>query len=131
MNVRISTLLLICLLVIGAGILYFFVDPSVTKWLPRCPFHAITKLDCPACGNQRAIHALIHFDFASAWRFNPFFVLSIPYLIVLFFSSFFNHGYMYEVKRIAQNKHIVNIYLSLVIFWWIYRNTKYINLIYP
>ena len=34
----------------AACVILFAADPEQTAWLPRCPFHALTGLDCPACG---------------------------------------------------------------------------------
>ena len=48
--------------------LYYAVDPSHDVWLPRCPFHALTGWDCPACGGQRALHSLLHGRFGEALR---------------------------------------------------------------
>jgi len=36
-----------------------------------CGFHAITGLPCLFCGGTRALNALIHRDFSSAWYLNP------------------------------------------------------------
>jgi hypothetical protein len=56
--------------VAGAGVL-LFVDPTKPgSWLPRCPFHALTGLDCPGCGGTRMAHALLHGDLAAAFGFN-------------------------------------------------------------
>lgn len=67
--------------------LYFYVDPTSTPLFPRCPINAITGLQCPGCGSQRAIHALLHADLAAAWRYNPLLPLSIPYLAALLTSQ--------------------------------------------
>ena len=37
---------------------------------PRCMFRQLTGLDCPGCGSQRAIHALLHGHVAEAWGYN-------------------------------------------------------------
>ncbi|MFM7234339.1 MAG: DUF2752 domain-containing protein [Flavobacteriales bacterium] len=36
-----------------------------------CPFKFITGCDCPACGTQRSIVALLKGDVASSWQLNP------------------------------------------------------------
>ena len=43
-----------------------------------CPFHYFTGLDCPACGGQRMVLALLHGDIIEAFLFNPFLFVAIP-----------------------------------------------------
>ena len=45
-------------------------DPSVAGSYPRCPFQALTGLDCPGCGSLRGTHALLHGDLLSAVSHN-------------------------------------------------------------
>lgn len=65
---------------LAALTLYALYDPGTSVWAPKCPFKLITGLDCPGCGSQRALHALLHADIASAWGANPLFVAALPYL---------------------------------------------------
>lgn len=44
-------------------------DPSESP-APRCIVKMLTGHDCPGCGSQRAIHALLHGRVAEAWHFN-------------------------------------------------------------
>ncbi|MFV0306200.1 MAG: DUF2752 domain-containing protein [Desertimonas sp.] len=41
-----------------------------TGWVPPCPIHALTGLDCPGCGSTRAMQSLIDGDIARAVSFN-------------------------------------------------------------
>jgi hypothetical protein len=58
------------------------IDPN-THALPPCPFHALTGLYCPGCGSTRALHALLHADFAQAMAMNPLLVLALPVLAAM------------------------------------------------
>lgn len=51
--------------------------------MPRCMFHTLTGWECPGCGSQRLLHALLHGDVAGAWRANAFLLLSLPYIALL------------------------------------------------
>lgn len=51
--------------------------------MPRCWFHYFTGLDCPGCGSQRMVHALLHGDVAAAWRHNAFLLLLSPVLLFM------------------------------------------------
>lgn len=56
---------------------YYCADPSEGAGL-ACTFKALTGYDCPGCGAQRALHALLHGQPAQAWRFNPFIFFAVP-----------------------------------------------------
>jgi hypothetical protein len=49
----------------------YYADPSTSAFYPACPLRAMTGLLCPGCGTTRALHALLHGQFATAFRFNP------------------------------------------------------------
>jgi hypothetical protein len=70
-------------LIIGALLVLFLFDPSAQAWFPQCLFKKLTGWSCPACGGQRALHALLHGDFAVAAKLNPLlFVLGAPALLL-------------------------------------------------
>lgn len=83
----------------------------------------LTGLECPACGSQRAIYHLLHFDFALALRYNPFMVISVPYGILLVLVTWFNTNCKLDtIKKVCYHKITVMTYVVLFIIWWIIRN---------
>jgi len=68
--------ILLPILVLG-GLLFFF-NPSEHSFFPVCHFHETTGLLCAGCGASRAIYYLLHGHLATAFRFNPLLVLSLP-----------------------------------------------------
>lgn len=58
-----------------ATVVYFGEPGRAGSWLPPCLFHKLTGLHCPGCGNTRALHALLHGDFAAALSHN---LLMVP-----------------------------------------------------
>ena len=58
-----------------------FVNPAESVFLPRCPFHSLTNLNCPGCGATRALYRLLHGQFLAALRCNAFLVLALPSLL--------------------------------------------------
>jgi len=73
-------LLLVC---IGALFVLFAFDPAAHAWFPQCALKKLTGWSCPACGGQRALHALLHGEFAVAAKLNPLLlVLGIPALLL-------------------------------------------------
>lgn len=101
---------------------YYFFDPMQVTWMPKCPFRELTGLECPACGNQRALHALLHGDFGKAFSYNPFFILSLPYLFLLCISAGGKKGRMKRIKEIVQNRKVVSVYLIAICVWWVVRD---------
>ena len=95
----------------AAGIL-FFCDPVRVPIYPQCVFHRMTGLDCPGCGSLRALHALLHGDFAAALHFNAFLVLSLPLLAGL--------GFYFAAKKMrrepAARFHPAWLWFHLVAF---------------
>lgn len=58
-------------------VLYFFA-PTEHPFYPRCVFHSLTGLACPGCGSLRAVHNLLHGEFAAAFRLNPLMMILLP-----------------------------------------------------
>ena len=69
------------------GLLYYFFDPLESKWAPKCMFRLLTGWDCPGCGSQRAVHALLHGDFGAAWEANPFLLCVLPLLALMGYAA--------------------------------------------
>lgn len=101
-------------------LIYGLFDPS-THFFPRCIFKSLTGLDCPGCGSQRALHALLHADIISAWRFNAMLVLSIPPLAVMAAAAVMRTRRPRLYAAMNSTKAIY-IWLAAIIIWWIMRN---------
>ena len=101
-------------------LIYGFFDPS-THFFPRCIFKSLTGLDCPGCGSQRALHALLHADIIAAWRFNAMLVLSIPPLAVMAAAAVMRTRYPGFYAAMISTKAIY-IWLVAITLWWILRN---------
>jgi Protein of unknown function (DUF2752) len=65
---------------VAAGAVYFLFDPAQYHFYPRCMFHAVTGLECPGCGSQRAVYQLLHGHVVAAFRYNALLVLGLPVL---------------------------------------------------
>jgi hypothetical protein len=62
----------------AALVLLYFFAPAEHPFYPRCVFHSITGLACPGCGSLRAVHNLLHGEFAAAFRLNPLMMVLLP-----------------------------------------------------
>ena len=70
---------LLSLIVVGCGaIVLFLFNPAQHGFYPFCFFYQFTGLLCPGCGSLRAVHQLLHGNFAAALRFNALLVGSLP-----------------------------------------------------
>lgn len=105
------------------GGLLFFINPEQFWFVPKCPFYWLTGWECPGCGSQRAIHQLLHLNFKAAFYYNPFLVISLPYVVLVVSVHWFDvNGRMAGVKKICCHPVVVSVYGILIVLWWIVRN---------
>ncbi len=118
------TILIIFILSIGFIILYGIVDPSTSIFFPKCIFYVVTGLECPGCGSQRAIHALLNAEFAKAFAINPLIVTTLPYFIITFTAYFFKDKYnkARRLYEILTNNILLWFLVVIFILYFIYRN---------
>lgn len=105
----------------AAFAIYYYFDPARARWMPRCPFRWLTGWQCPACGNQRALHALLHMRWADAWAANPFLLLSLPYIATLVAAALLRHRRPGFYSAVAHPR-VVMAYVVLICLWWVVRN---------
>ena len=68
-----------CGVVVAGGLFVLFqFNPEHHPFFPKCGFHALTGLDCPGCGGQRALHQLLHGNFIDAFRYNALLISLAP-----------------------------------------------------
>lgn len=63
--------------------LYRFLTDRLPSFLIRCFLHDRLFLYCPFCGGTRAVEALLHLDFSTAFSANPLAVVLIGAALVL------------------------------------------------
>jgi hypothetical protein len=108
-----------------AGVYLFIFEPGKSGFFPVCPFRMVTGFACPGCGSTRGMHALVHGDVVSAFKFNPLLVLSLPFLLYAFlrFTNDAIQGRQPKSNRLDA-KYIWTIF-GVVLFFWIFRNTPF------
>lgn len=67
----------------GAALLYGTDPHGPHHVLPRCPFHMVTGLLCPACGGTRMVWDLMHGHLGQAWLDNRVLLLASPWALAL------------------------------------------------
>ena len=118
-------LAIITLVAFCVSIIYYFIDPSQYRLMPKCPIKLLTTLDCPGCGFQRALHATLHGHFTEAIHYNMFLLLAIPLTCLWFINRVMiehtsNQGN--RAKMLKLNKGIIYIYIFCYVCWFIIRN---------
>jgi hypothetical protein len=115
-------------IVIGLAlvIIYYKFNPEMYNFFPECPFHKHLHLDCPGCGSQRAIHALLHLDIQQAAGYNLLLVLSLPLLITQLFFKIYSYSTNKNlVMRFWYNPNTPKVIFVIVMIFWIARNLPY------
>ncbi|MBQ8773774.1 MAG: DUF2752 domain-containing protein [Muribaculaceae bacterium] len=100
--------------------IYFYFDPS-DNYFPRCPFLMLTGYQCPGCGTQRAIHALLHGDIANAWHFNAAFMCSLPIIALLAVAELTRKRWP-RYHMMVNSKYAVWTIFIAIVGWWFGRN---------
>lgn len=114
---------IILILIVAFGIILYFFNPESTVWFPKCPFKLLTGYDCPACGVQRCAYHVFHFNFAEAFHYNPFLVVSLPYAALLIWVTWIvSQNRATNLRRFCYHPIVVRTYMVLTVFWWIARN---------
>lgn len=119
-------LFVLTILFIG-GVVLYLLNPSSYWFMPKCPFKLITGLNCPGCGIQRAIHAMLHGKFTEAITYNYYLVYSGPYATSFVFVWLMpKNKFRERIKKVIENRYVVNFYVISFVIWLFVRN--YYNL---
>ncbi|MGO1000389.1 DUF2752 domain-containing protein [Lysobacter sp. CA196] len=96
-------------------------DPSAAgSPLPGCLFYEFTGLYCPGCGMTRALHALVHGDFAQMMAMNPLLPLLMIAVPLLALQGF---GYRLPLpKAVIATLTSAKFWIGLLLGFWLLRN---------
>lgn len=89
-------------------------DPTEVA-APQCTFRLLTGLDCPGCGTQRAIHALLHGRVADAWGYNAALFVAVPLIIIYMWSP-------RRMERVLYAPATLWTIAAATAAWWVFRN---------
>lgn len=105
-----------------AIVLLYIYDPEHSNLAYKCPFKSLTGLDCPGCGGQRAVHALLHFRIKEAIAYNPFLILVSIYILLVVILKNLRGCIPEKLQKAINSSKAVIIYLFLMIIWTLVRN---------
>lgn len=103
------------------GFIYYAVDPSSSALFPQCGFLTLTGYKCPGCGSQRAIHALLNGEVATAFRYNAMLFIAVPWILLCLFAE----TQRVRNPRLYARLHpsvLIWLFLVIVLAWWLLRN---------
>ncbi|NOR75511.1 MAG: DUF2752 domain-containing protein [Draconibacterium sp.] len=106
----------------GLAVLFFVLNPAEHQIFPKCVFHSVTGYYCPGCGSQRAIHSLLHLNFAGVVGNNFLFLPAMLLFIYHYTFSFLNKKLNWKLPNIFSLKSTPWIILGVIILFWILRN---------
>lgn len=120
MSKRLLVYVVLALVAIGV---FFFFDPLKYSFFPKCPFKVITGYNCPGCGFQRAIHALLHGNIIQAIRYNIFMVIAMPYILAVIAGNYlFTGEKKAKILSVVEGKTLALTYVVLFFVWLFVRN---------
>ena len=117
---RRSIVVIAFLVVVAMLSVYFYFDPNDSVFFPRCVVKQLTGYDCPGCGSQRAIHALLHGDIVTAWRYNALMLLLLPLSLMLAVAELYQQRFPRLYNILYSRWSILGI-LAVIIVWTIGR----------
>ena len=112
-------------IIIGLAILFYLLDPAEHELFPKCVFHSLTGYHCPGCGSQRAIHSLVHLNFAGVVGNNFLFLPAILVVIYHYLRQPFNKLFRWKLPNIFYFKSTPWIILGVVFVFWLLRNLSF------
>lgn len=105
----------------AAAAVYFHFDPAEAAWMPQCIFRRLTGLQCPGCGSQRFLHAILHGDIHAALRANALLLPLIPYLF--FWGAVeISPSRNQRLRRALNSIPAIISILAIIIIWGVARN---------
>lgn len=111
------------MIIVSGGVVLYWLDPARYVFMPKCIFRTLTGWDCPGCGLQRAVHALLHGHFAEAFQYNYFLFMALPYVFAVMYMEWFTKGEKHlRLRRILYHPYVLYAYVVLYLLWWVMRN---------
>lgn len=88
----------------------------------ECPFHVLTGLYCPGCGNSRALHALAEGHFAEALRYNYLMPFEAGFVLYAAIRSTVHYLRTGTYKLTIGPEWVGIAFLAVLLLWWVVRN---------
>ena len=93
--------------------------------MPKCVFKTFLHIECPSCGIQRALHALLHGRLSESISYNPFLLISIPIVAAICVNELIINWSQPTKRSIMLGKvckWLIYVYIFLYFAWFLFRN---------
>ncbi|MBQ6965491.1 MAG: DUF2752 domain-containing protein [Bacteroidaceae bacterium] len=100
----------------------FWGNPYSPTWWIKCPLYQLTGWQCPLCGMQRQLHALMHFRFSEAWCLNAGLFFTYPYWGLLLLGQLSPRFRASKIGEWCYNNKVILTFIVLLLVWGIIRN---------
>lgn len=100
--------------------IYASFDPG-NGFFPACPVKTLTGFDCPGCGSQRALHALLTGRVVDAWHYNAILFILVPVAAVMVVAELMRDSHPRFYRRMTSQWTVAAV-IAAVIVWTIARN---------
>ena len=87
-----------------------------------CVFNLVTGLNCPGCGNTRAVMSMLRLDFRGMLHYNLMFPLEMAYLVYLYVASALHYVHTGKATYNPKHKWLDVTLLILLLAWGVVRN---------
>ncbi|MDE6332354.1 MAG: DUF2752 domain-containing protein [Muribaculaceae bacterium] len=104
-----------------AIVLFYGLNDPARVRSPKCVLKVVTGFDCPGCGAQRALHALLHGHICEAWSYNPFLFFLVPLAALYSLGEFFGARFP-NLEKILYSRVFLYMLILCIVAWWILRN---------
>jgi len=111
--------------IFGLAVLFFLLNPSEHQLFPRCIFNTVTGYYCPGCGSQRAIHSLLHLNFAGVVGNNFLFIPAVAAVAYHYAHQPLNKKFGWKLPNILYKKHTPWIIFGIILLFWFLRNLPF------
>lgn len=95
---------------------------AFTDTMPRCPFKWATGFDCPGCGSQRAVRALLAGHPMEAWSYNLLLPPMVAYLLAILILPMAKNKTAGKAYAMLTSPPAIMSLAAVVILWWLIRN---------
>ncbi len=130
MKLRIIKFSSAAIILIAAGILYFFIGNYIKFYIP-CIFRLITGFYCPGCGVTGMCIALLNLDIKGAFTQNPAIIIALPFLLYLFSVLIYNYIKFGKNNLKKFQNIIAYVLIAYFVLFGILRNIPYFNFLTP
>lgn len=107
----------------SAAALLLYYGIGYPRFALPCLFKSLTGYDCPACGGQRALHALLCGHGREAFGLNPYLAIMGPCVLTVWLLMSGSAKARDRIGRRLGRPATIACLAGIMLFWWIFRNT--------